>query len=261
MLKLLHNVLHPHPAASIKQSWSPLFQSFSEIVLLVDQYLNIYEYNVAWINFIHIDHSDRTLIPQQDFSHWVYPEDVYYFKHLLNHPQNSQYRLRLMDGKNNLHWFEVSANYIQHDPKHNKMYWCLICSNQTERIKEQYLQVAQQRSLNDLLKRLPIMLYRSRNDRDWTMEYVSEGCEKITGYAAHQLLNTPLYGNIIHPDDEAEVWEVSQTAIRARTLFYLDYRLIRANQDILNVQEIGQGLYSESDMVLGVEGVIFPNAG
>ena len=259
MLKILHKVLHPTESA--EQRWSPLFQHFSELVLLVDQYLNIYEYNVAWSDFIRIDAAGNTLIPQQDFSHWVYPEDVYYLKHLLNHPQTSQYRLRLMDGHNNLHWFEVSVNYIQHDRKHNRMYWCLVCSNQTQQIKAQYLQFAQQRSLNDLLKRLPIMLYRSRNDRDWTMEYVSEGGEKITGYAIHELLNTPLYGQIIHPDDEDEVWAISQTAIRTRTLFHLDYRLIRADQSILEVQEIGQGLYSESDMVLGVEGVIFPKDG
>ncbi|SPL71064.1 PAS domain-containing protein [Acinetobacter stercoris] len=254
MLKMLYKVLHPVPPVL----WSPLFRHFSELVLLVDQYLNIYQFNTAWENFIRMDITDKVLIQQQDFTQWIYPEDIYDFKHLLSQPQNRQYQLRLMDGENNLHWFDVSANYIQHDCKQNRMYWCLLCCNQTERIKEQYLQFAQQRSLNGLLKRLPIMLYRSRNDRDWTMEFVSDGCEKITGYAADQLLNTPLYGKIIHPEDEAEVWATSQAAIQNHTLFYLNYRLIRADQHIYEVQEIGQGLYSDSDMVLGVEGVIFP---
>ncbi|GLG83301.1 PAS domain-containing protein [Acinetobacter calcoaceticus] len=254
MLKILNKVLHPAPPAL----WSPLFQHFSELALLVDQYLNIYQFNIAWERFIRTALDDKVLVQQQDFTQWIYPEDVYEFKHLLSLQQNNQYRLRLMDGENNLHWFDVSANYIQYDCKQNRMYWCLLCSNQTERIKEQYLQFAQQRSLNGLLKRLPIMLYRSRNDRDWTMEFVSEACEKITGYAADQLLNTPLYGQIIHPEDEAEVWATSQAAIRNHTLFYLNYRLIRADQRIYEVQEIGQGLYSDSDMVLGVEGVIFP---
>ena len=125
-------------------------------------------------------------------------------------------------------------------------------------IKQEYLEFAQQRSLRDLLSRLPVMLYRSRNDRDWTMEYVSCACTTITGYTAESLLNTPLYGQIIHQDDTEQVWSQVQYAIHHKSLFHLSYRIVRADQKILQVQEIGQGLYSDSDMVLGVEGVIFP---
>lgn len=101
------------------------------------------------------------------------------------------------------------------------------------------------------------MLYRSRNDCNWTMDYVSSSCEKLTGYVSAHFINTPLYGQLIHADDQQYVWDSIQFALQNYSVFNLEYRLIRADQNIQHVREVGQGLYSQSDMVLGVEGAVF----
>ena len=51
------------------------------------------------------------------------------------------------------------------------------------------------------MSNLPGMAYRCRNDPQWSMEFVSDGCSQLTGYPASVLLENRgvAYGDIIHP--------------------------------------------------------------
>jgi len=250
MLKLFRRPAQVYPLQLLQTYWSPVFDCFAEVVLIVDQYLNIYKSNIIWQQFSHTD--------GQGLTEWLYPEDVYQLKSLLSSSQLTQScRIRLRDAQQNLRWFELSANYLLSQPDSQQHFWCLLLSDQTEKIKRQYLQSAQQRSLNDLIKRLPMMLYRSRNDFDWTMEYISEGCFDVTGYTPAELLNTPRYGQMIHPEDAPSVWSAVQDALNQKELFNVIYRILPDGERVVWVQDIGWGVYSESDMILAVEGIIW----
>ena len=47
-----------------------------------------------------------------------------------------------------------------------------------------------QRALSALMTNLPGLAYRCRNDRDWTMEFVSEGAIELTGYKASDFIGS-----------------------------------------------------------------------
>lgn len=79
----------------------------------------------------------------------------------------------------------------------------------------------------------------------------------MTGFSSEQLINSPLYGQRIHPEDSYYVWSTVQQALHQKQVFHLSYRWYNAQQQMIEVKEIGQGLYSSSDMILGVEGAIF----
>jgi PAS domain S-box-containing protein/putative nucleotidyltransferase with HDIG domain len=84
-----------------------------------------------------------------------------------------------------------------------------------------------QQSLTTLLGNLPGMVYRCRNDPDWTMEFVSEGCQALTGYPPESLLGNrdASYGGLIHPDDRERIWREVQSAHEAGSPFQFEYRI------------------------------------
>lgn len=115
-----------------------------------------------------------------------------------------------------------------------------------------------QRTLSTLLSNLPGMAYRSQNNRERTMVFVSQGCCELTGYTPAQLVdnNTVAYGNLIHPDDKERVWNKIQTALRETTPFRLTYRLVTAQNEEKWVWEQGRGVFSTEGKLQALEGFI-----
>jgi diguanylate cyclase (GGDEF)-like protein/PAS domain S-box-containing protein len=113
-------------------------------------------------------------------------------------------------------------------------------------------------SLDTLLRSLPGMVYRCRNDASWTMEFVSARAEDLTGYRAEELLGKQRarYAELIHPDDREYVHREVQAAIEARRTFQLVYRIATARGEEKWVSEHGNAVYGESGDLLALEGFI-----
>ena len=97
----------------------------------------------------------------------------------------------------------------------------------TERKTTEEALVESERALSTLLGNLPGMAYRCRNDRQYTMEFVSRGCHDLTGYSPEDLLhNTRLaYADLIVPEDRDRIWNAVQTAVAGREPFEFEYRI------------------------------------
>jgi PAS domain S-box-containing protein len=115
-----------------------------------------------------------------------------------------------------------------------------------------------ERVLVTLLSNLPGMAYRCRNDRDWTMEFVSDGCAELTGHSPADLVGNArvAYNDLIHPDDRESVWRIVQAAVAARQPFELTYRLVRFGGGERHVWERGRGVFSPDGALLALEGFI-----
>lgn len=115
-----------------------------------------------------------------------------------------------------------------------------------------------ERTLMTLLSNLPGMAYRCRNDSDWTMEFVSEGCYGLVGYPPSSLVDNReiAYADLIHPDDRAMVWNEVQRAIRNGTPFRMVYRIRSADGHQKWVWEQGRSVPSEDGSVEILEGFI-----
>ncbi len=107
------------------------------------------------------------------------------------------------------------------------------------------------------------MLYRCRNDRDWTMDWVSDGVFELTGYTAAEIQGESgisFTGMIVQADRQG-VSQAVNVAIANREVYRIRYRIRHRNGMTLWVFEQGRALFSEGGEVLGLVGhiVLEPN--
>lgn len=107
-----------------------------------------------------------------------------------------------------------------------------------------------ERRLATLLSNLPGMAYRCRNDAGWTMEFVSDGCETLTGYKPGDLLDGGIrtYSSLIHPGDRERIWNEVQEAVSRQRRFRMTYRIITADGTEKWVWEQGVGIFSAAGL-------------
>lgn len=166
--------------------------------------------------------------------------------------------LKLYTGKSKKIKWVSKYYYAIKDTEGNVDRIVIITEDITERKLAEEAFKESQRTLVTLMGNLPGMAYRCANDRDWTMEFVSEGCHELTGYKNFELLNNAAasYSSLIHAEDTENVWNDVQTAINERRSFELIYRIITNNKKEKWVWEKGQGVYSEEGKLLALEGFI-----
>jgi PAS domain S-box-containing protein len=114
------------------------------------------------------------------------------------------------------------------------------------------------RMLKTLVSNVPGLVYRCRNDADWTMEFVSDGCERLTGYRASDvLLNHRIrFEDIIHPDDRGLMHKAMAKVQGGSMPFDVEYRIICADSTVRWVWERGIGVYDGSPQPIAYEGLI-----
>ncbi|AKJ64234.1 PAS domain S-box protein [Kiritimatiella glycovorans] len=115
-----------------------------------------------------------------------------------------------------------------------------------------------ERRLDTLLGNLPGMAYRCRNDRQWTMEYLSHGCLECTGYRPADLIGNRRmsYGDLILREDRPAVWESVQRAISKNLPFEMEYRIVTATGQTRRVWERGRLVRDEHGDLVALEGFI-----
>ena len=129
----------------------------------------------------------------------------------------------------------------------------------TEHTKALNAKLESDRKLNTLINNLKGIAYRCKNDRNWTMEYLSAGFEEITGYKVEDVINNKKmsFDDIIEPEDRDRIWTEIQSSIGKKESFELNYKIKTASGEIKYVLEKGVAIYSEDKTnLLGLEGFI-----
>ncbi|MGZ6639435.1 MAG: PAS domain-containing protein [Solirubrobacteraceae bacterium] len=96
--------------------------------------------------------------------------------------------------------------------------------------------------LRSMVDSIPGALYRGACDRDWTMYWLSDEVETITGYPASDFIDNSVrtFASVIHPDDRDYVEQSVAQAVDAGRPYNLEYRILRRDGEVRWVLERGQ---------------------
>jgi len=130
----------------------------------------------------------------------------------------------------------------------------------SDRLKAETALQESQRTLSMLMQNLSGMVYRCKNDSDWTMEFMSSGCRQLTGYLPEDFIQhrKVSYGrNVIVVEDRERIRQEIQTAIVERRSFQLSYKLQTADGSTKWVWEQGSGVFADDGTLCALEGYVF----
>lgn len=114
-----------------------------------------------------------------------------------------------------------------------------------------------QRQLESLSNNLQGIMYRALIDDHWTMKFISNGVERITGYPASDFIDNKVrsFASIIHPEDNSIDGEIEH-AITTKLPYKIEYRIIHKDGSIIWVEESGQVVEDTTNNVNYLDGVL-----
>ena len=114
--------------------------------------------------------------------------------------------------------------------------------------KAEYASIHRENQWRNLISNLPGMVFRCRNDENWTMEFISHQCKAITGYMPSDFINNAeiAYNDIILHEDRENVWDIIQNALAKNESYEINYRITNKENEIRWVWERGLGVEDEN---------------
>jgi PAS domain S-box-containing protein len=147
----------------------------------------------------------------------------------------------------------ISAGVTEYLQKGTATEQYTVLANRVERAvsenRARARQAETERRFSTLIENLPGMAYRCRNEPGWPMEFVSDGCEELTGYTPGELESDAVnWGEeIIHQEDQADIWDAVQQVLNGDETFQVTYRIRRADGEIRWCWERGQLVTDSKD--------------
>ncbi|MCF7873340.1 MAG: PAS domain-containing protein [Candidatus Omnitrophica bacterium] len=123
---------------------------------------------------------------------------------------------------------------------------------------EEFLEEAKNK-FSSLVDNVPGAIYRCANDSKWTMNYISDEIEKISGYPASDFIKNKVrtYESIIYKEDKDLVNKKIQEAIEKGKSYNIEYRIVNKNDKVVWVGEKGKGVFNKEEKLIWLDGVIF----
>jgi len=152
-------------------------------------------------------------------------------------------------------WVEVTADPIR-DGSGRFMGAVHIVSDVTARRLAESEAAENAMRLVSLMNNIPGVVYRGLPD--WSVVFIGEGVEDLTGYPAARFLSRALcYRDLIHPEDLPGVRQTFRCAVKERRrVLRVEYRLIHSGGDVRWIADRRQLFYDGDGRFAYVDGLL-----
>jgi len=133
-----------------------------------------------------------------------------------------------------------------------------IRSDITERKNAEHkLQESEQR-FSSLVHNIPGTFYQYVFDKEWSLSFITDMVESITGYSALEFTSNKCnFLSITHPDDQSMTLNYVMDAVKQHQSYAIEYRIIHKDQSIRWIHEKGMPIYDDQSQPLYLQGAIF----
>ncbi len=113
--------------------------------------------------------------------------------------------------------------------------------------------------IRSLVNHIPGAIYRCRGDEDITLEFFSEGVERLTGYPMSYFMQNRVdgYSNLVYEGDREMFQQNDRKALMEKGRFEIEYRIVRIDGEVKWVFESGKVNYGNGEDEVFIDGYIF----
>ncbi|MBT3178392.1 MAG: PAS domain S-box protein [Desulfobacula sp.] len=128
----------------------------------------------------------------------------------------------------------------------------------TKRKQTEIALIQNRDQLESILSNIQGITYRCALDKDWTMIYMSNHVDHLTGYPPDDFINNAVrtYGSIIYQDDIEYVDQAINEALKFGKSWEIEYRICHKSKGIRWVYEKGRGILLPDGSVEYLDGFI-----
>ena len=111
--------------------------------------------------------------------------------------------------------------------------------------------------IESVASRLNGFFYRCQNDAGYTMLFMTDGIEVLTGYPISEFVNNRVrtFTSIVEPKDVPSVDAAVGRGVETKSKWEIDYRLVKRDGNPIWIHESGAGVFDDNGQLLFLEGV------
>ncbi len=123
---------------------------------------------------------------------------------------------------------------------------------------EQSLRESEEK-FRSMVSNIPGVVYRCAYDEDWTLFFITDAIENLTGYRSEEFQNNSsvTFAGLIHPDDRIMVAESLKAGLSGFNQFSVEYRIVTRQKTVKWVSNSGRPVFKEDNSILWLDGFIF----